>query len=222
MVCVATSALAWSRNCNRIFVSCCSMHDTAYLYDALGRRLYLTPGEGEAFLRTALGHDRPVRTFCSVLYYTGCRISEALYLTPRRVDFADQVIIVESLKKRRKGVYRAVPVPPVLLDTLDMVHGLKEIQRRASRRELDQPLWSWSRTTAWRRVVAVMKQADISEGPHRVPKGLRHGYAINAVNKGVPLHMLSKWMGHSILEITAIYANAMGEEQQAIAARMWS
>ena len=198
------------------------MHDTAYLYDALGRRLYLTPGEGEAFLRTAMGHDRLVRTFCSVLYYTGCRISEALYLTPRRVDFADQVIIVESLKKRRKGVYRAVPVPPVLLDTLDMVHGLKEIQRRASRRALDQPLWSWSRTTAWRRVVAVMKQADISAGPHRVPKGLRHGYAINAVNKGVPLHMLSKWMGHSILEITAIYAHAMGEEQQAIAARMWS
>src|SRR5215471_4215648 len=88
----------WSRNCNRIFVSCCTMHDTAYLYDALGRRLYLTPGEGEAFLRTALGHDRPVRTFCSVLYYTGCRISEALHLTPRRVDFADQVIVVESLK----------------------------------------------------------------------------------------------------------------------------
>jgi hypothetical protein len=29
-------------------------------------------------------------------------------------------------------------------------------------------------------------------------------------------------MGHSILEITAIYANAVGEEQQAIAARMWS
>jgi integrase/recombinase XerD len=34
--------------------------------------------------------------------------------------------------------------------------------------------------------------------------------------------MLSKWMGHSIMEITAIYANAVGEEQQAIAARMWS
>jgi len=51
-----------------IFVSCCIMRDTAYLYDALGRRLYLTPKEGEAFLRTALGHDRPVRTFCSVLY----------------------------------------------------------------------------------------------------------------------------------------------------------
>jgi integrase/recombinase XerD len=198
------------------------MHDTRYLYDPLGRRLYLTPAERETFLRTALGHDRPVRTFCSLLYYTGCRISEALHLTPRRVDFADQVIIVESLKKRRKGVYRAIPVPPSLLDTLDMVHGLTEIQRRGRRHELDQPLWSWSRTTAWRRVVAVMQQADIVPGPHRVPKGLRHGYAIYALNKGVPLNLLSKWMGHSGMEITAIYANAVGEEQQAIAARMWS
>ena len=147
------------------------MHDAAYLYDALGRRLYLAPGERDAFLRTALGQDRLVRTFCSLLYYTGCRISEALHLTPRRVDFADQVIIVESLKKRRKGVYRAIPVPPSLLDTFDMVHGLKEIQRRGRRHELDRPLWSWSRTTAWRRVVAVMKEADIAAGPHRGPQG---------------------------------------------------
>jgi integrase len=137
------------------------------------------------------------------------------------VDFADQLIIVEA-SKTSQGVYRAIPVPPSLVDTLDLVHGLKEIQRRGQRHELDQPLWSWSRTTAWRRVVAVMKQADISAGPHRVPKGLRHGYAIHALNKGVPLNMLSKWMGHSILEITAIYANAVGAEQQAIAARMWS
>jgi integrase len=70
--------------------------------------------------------------------------------------------------------------------------------------------------------VAVIKQADIAAGPHRVSKGLRHGYAIHALNKGVPLNMLSKWMGHSIIEITAIYADAVGEEQQAIAARLWS
>jgi integrase len=192
------------------------------LYDALGRRLYLTSAERDAFLAAAMRHDRHVRTFCSVLYYTGCRLSEALHVTPRRVDFADQVIVVESLKKRRQGVYRAVPVPPALLDTLDMVHGLSEIQRRGRRRELDQSLWVWSRTTAWRRVVAIMKQAGIAEGPHRVPKGLRHGYAIHAVNQGVPLHMLSKWMGHAIIKTTAIYANAVGQEQQAIAAGMWT
>src|SRR5438046_1786891 len=63
------------------------MYDTTYRYDALGRRLYLTPGEREVFLRTALGHDRPVRTFCSLLYYTGCRISEALHVTPQTGGF---------------------------------------------------------------------------------------------------------------------------------------
>ena len=48
-----------SRNCNRTFVSCCSLHDTAYLYDALGRRLSLTSGERDTFLTTALRQDRP-------------------------------------------------------------------------------------------------------------------------------------------------------------------
>jgi hypothetical protein len=33
--------------------------------------------------------------------------------------------------------------------------------------------------------------------------------------------MLSKWMGHASLEVTAIYANALGTEELALAARMW-
>jgi hypothetical protein len=42
------------------------------------------------------------------------------------------------------------------------------------------------------------------------------------VKQNVPLSMVSKWMGHSWMETTAIYANAVGEEQQSIAARMWA
>ncbi len=41
-------------------------------------------------------------------------------------------------------------------------------------------------------------------------------------HEGVLLNMVSNWMGHSQMETTAIYANAVGEEQQTIAARMWS
>ncbi len=35
------------------------------------------------------------------------------------------------------------------------------------------------------------------------------------------LNMLRKWMGHSSMATTAIYANAMGAEEMEIAKRMW-
>ena len=79
----------------------------------------------------------------------------------------------------------------------------------------------WSRTSAWRRVMEVMDAAAIEDGPHKCPKGLRHGFGDHAISAGVPFNLLSKWLGHATLEVTAIYANALGEEQRNIAARMW-
>ena len=190
------------------------------LHDTQGKRLYLTADERRAFMATASKAPRPVRTFCAVLHDSGCRISEALALTPERIDLTGQAIVFETLKKRRSGVYRTVPVPPALLDQLDLVHGVREAQRRG-KGHADRPLWPWARNTAWRHVTAVMDAAELVAGPHRSPKGLRHGYGIHAIGSGVPLNMLSKWMGYSTLEVTAIYANATGAEEQGIAARMW-
>jgi len=191
------------------------------LYDPQGRRLYLTAEERAAFLTAAKDAPRAVRTFCLVLHYTGCRISEALALTPRRVDLSGKAIVFETLKKRRRGVYRAVPVPEGMLDTLNMVHGLTEALRRRRKGEMDKPLWHWGRTTAYLRVKEVLEAAGITDGPHKCPKGLRHGYGVHAISSGVPLNTLSELMGHASLEVTAIYANAMGEQKRAIVARMW-
>ncbi len=84
------------------------------LFDSDGRRLYLTLEERQACLKAAKKADRPVRSFCHTLHSTGCRISEALQLTPERVDLAAQLVTFETLKQRRRKVYRAVPVPPGL------------------------------------------------------------------------------------------------------------
>lgn len=190
------------------------------LFDAQGKRLYLTADERRAFTAAAAKAERPVRTFCAVLHDTGCRISEALALTPERIDLSGRAVVFGTLKKRRQGVYRAVPVPPSFLDQLDLVHGVQEAQKRG-KGHTDRLLWPWARNTAWRHVKAVMEAAGIPDGPHRAPKGLRHGYGVHAIGSGVPLNMLSKWMGHATLEVTAIYANALGAEEQGIAARMW-
>jgi integrase/recombinase XerD len=52
---------------------------------------------------------------------TGCLISEALAPTARSVDLSGKAIVFETLKKRRRGVYRAVTVPESMHDTLNMV-----------------------------------------------------------------------------------------------------
>jgi integrase/recombinase XerD len=189
------------------------------LHTANGMRKYLTAGERDRFLREAERADRPVRTLCMTLAYAGCRLSEALALTAGRVDLVAGVLVFESLKKRRTGIYRAVPVPPALLAALDMVHGIRELQGRRGKSR-DIRLWPWSRMTGWRAVHAVMAAAGL-EGVPASPKGLRHGFGVAAVTAGIPLNLVQKWLGHAQLSTTAVYANAVGAEEKDIARRMW-
>lgn len=170
-------------------------------------------------MKAADDAERDVRTFCHTLVYTGCRISEALGLTADRVDLKDGTLIFESLKKRKRGVYRPVPVPSAFLDTLNMVHDIKAAQKRRDRGK-GVFLWTCARNTAWRHVADVMKAAKV-KGPHATPKGLRHGFGIKAVTSGVPLNTLQQLLGHAQLATTAIYADAMGTEKRQLVERMW-
>jgi integrase/recombinase XerD len=189
------------------------------LHNVDGARKYLTADERDAFLQQAELADRKVRTLCMTLAYAGCRFSEALALTVDRVDLAAEVLVFESLKKRRTGIYRSVPVPPVLLHELDMVHSIRKLQaRRGKSRGLR--LWRWSRMTGWRAVHGVMERAGLT-GPHASPKGLRHGFRVAAVSAGIPLDLVQKWLGHAQLTTTATYADAVGTDEKDIARRMW-
>ncbi len=195
------------------------------LYDSAGNRLYLNADERAAFLRVAKGKTPLERTLCETLHYTGCRISEAIELTPARIDLSANTVAIRSLKKRKdkngqqRIIYRTIPVPSDYIDTLNIAHGIREAQKKP--KTAKAPLWDW--TDRWGRkiVTDIMTEAGIPEGPHRCPKGLRHGYGINAILKGAPLNMLQKWMGHSDIKTTAIYADAVGPEEQGIAARLW-
>ena len=193
------------------------------LFNTAGKRLYLTDSERKKFLAAADDEDRLVRSFCYVLAHTGCRLSEALQLVGERIDFAAGAIVFESLKKRKRGVYRAVPVPPAVLEMLAMVHGLKDKKKKVAAKKEKSPtlLWEFGRTTAWKKVLAVMKAAGV-KGPQATPKGLRHGFGVAAIQAGIPLNLLQRWLGHAQLTTTAIYANAVGPEERNIAARMWT
>jgi integrase/recombinase XerD len=172
------------------------------LYDQRGKKKFLTQEERQLFQVAARNAEREVRTFCLMLLYSGCRISEALELSIRNIDFTAKGVVFRTLKKRGdKKIYRPVPLPDHFLDELNLVHNLK------SSKKPNERIWSWSRATASRKVQEVMRQANLT-GVQACPKGLRHGFVIHCIQEQIPLNM-------------AIYANAQGAEERSLAERLW-
>jgi integrase/recombinase XerD len=146
------------------------------------------------------------------LFYTGCRISEALNLTVERIDLTGNAIVFETLKQRERGIFRAVPIPDSLVTLLrQMITG----------RETSSLLWNFSRTSGYRLVKEYMKRANIAGGM-ACPKGLRHGFAVECLAHKIPLSTVQKWLGHARLETTAIYLDVSGDEERELAKRLWA
>lgn len=184
--------------------------DPTQLLDQQGRRKYLCGEEMVRFLSAARQADQPTRAFCLLLVQTGCRISEALAITPQHLDRDMKRVIFRTLKRRR-NVFRAVPVPDALM---------KELLRHADGLAEEARLWPWARQTAWRKVKTLMEAARI-DGAMAMPKGLRHAYGIRAAGQNVPPNLIQRWLGHADPATTAIYIDAVGSEERAFARRLW-
>lgn len=183
------------------------------MFDRRGSRKYLNGAERRTFLQVVKHEpDTARRAFCLTLYYTGCRISEALNVTTGRVDLASKAIVFETLKRRKPGYYRAVPIPDSLVELLLRVLPKADATLR---------VWSFSRPTAYRLVKKYMGQASVT-GSGASPKGLRHGFAVACLTQKIPLPTVQKWMGHARMETTAIYLEVSGEEERALAKRLWT
>lgn len=186
------------------------------LYTASGRRKYLSADERSRFLAASMQCSRAdQRTLCLTLAYTGCRISEALGLSAGSIEREGGFISIRTLKKRRGVVVmREVPVPVELLDMITDAHRIENM-------DPDARLWNLSRSRAWQLVKEVMVAAHIARGIHATPKGLRHGFGLHAISSGVPINLVQRWLGHASMATTALYLQAIGQEERQIAARMW-
>ncbi|NOR25607.1 MAG: tyrosine-type recombinase/integrase, partial [Desulforhopalus sp.] len=188
------------------------------LFSPDGERLYLTAQERKRFLAALDEEERENRIFCQILHYTGCRPSEALELTPRRILIDSKDIVFRSLKTRKtdgKGrvkqpEFRTVPVPANLINIFDLVFDIRRLLRRQE--GLKKPFWTMSRPTAYRLVQRVMDRAKI-KGKQATGKGLRHGFGIALLSgpKPLPIHILAQLMGHSSSKTTEIYLQVVSE-----------
>jgi integrase/recombinase XerD len=187
------------------------------LHTSAGARKYMTSAERQRFIRAADTLSPQPRLFCLLLMWSGCRISEALAVTPLMIDRESGTVAFVTLKRRKSVVVRQVPIPRGLMDELGKYFELP-------RREGDPycrgtRLWRWSRSTAWRYVKVAMKRAGIS-GSAAMPKGLRHTFGVAAF-ESVPPHIVQRWLGHASLRTTGIYGDVSGGEERQFARRIW-
>ncbi|MBK1857785.1 tyrosine-type recombinase/integrase [Cerasicoccus arenae] len=181
------------------------MHLPIQLRDRQGRRKYLTPDERRIFFNHTKTLSTRNRLFCQTLYYTGCRLSEALALGEFSADVEGKVITFKTLKRHGHEHQRSVPVPN---------EHVKEV------RSLGKCPFPYSRTTAWRIIKKAMAGAGIN-GPQATPRGLRHGFAIKCATENAVISKIQVWMGHASPMTTMIYLDAVGAEERDFIRRTW-
>lgn len=192
--------------------------DGLTLFSPCGHRKYLNAAERRRFFESAQRLPPIPRSFCLTLAFSGGRISEILALTPASIDLVTGVANIRTLKRRKRGIIRQVPLPNNVLRALERTFRLRYRQRDP--KLAIEPLWRWSRTTAWRCIKRAMAAASITGTP-AMPKGLRHAFGVKAFQSNVPPHLVQRWLGHASLRTTAIYADVFGPDERAFAARMW-
>ena len=193
------------------------------LFSDDGERKYLNTKERKRFYKSRkVIKDISERSFVELLFWTGCRISEALQLNIMRVNVEDCFVVFKTLKqhgKREGKRFRIVHLPRKFMRKLNRIHAVLEMQLDEHANKF-RNLWSFGRQKGWKLVKAVMDKAKIF-GVRATPKGLRHTYGVNAIYRGAPLLSLQIWMGHQSLKTTSIYLKVIGMEDRAYAKRTW-
>lgn len=151
------------------------------------------------------------RALFTLLWRSGLRVSEALALRPHHVDFTASTVTVLAGKggKRRVSAIDA--------------GGLAEVSRwlfERARLPIDQvraPLFCTVQQPGVGNLVhpAYVRDrlhllAERARVPRRVaPHQLRHAHAVELAREGVPVHLISRQLGHSNLATTATYLSSI-------------
>ena len=160
---------------------------------------YLETPEVEALIRCA--SDGAAALLMLIQWRAGLRVSEALALTlaDLSLDGDRPTLVVHHGKGNRA---RRVPVHPELRAALWSA-------MRFSRPRRDGRLVVASPSTAWRWVQRAYARAvelgALPIGKHVTTHTLRHSAARHWLASGIPINVVSRWLGHASLQTTLVY-----------------
>jgi integrase/recombinase XerD len=156
--------------------------------------------------RRLIGHAYRMRgtrgLLIKTLFQTGARVSEFVNIEAEDFFFDEQMILIS---KAKGGKSRYVPILPELAQELRTHLG----DRAAGY------LFETIHHTAYssRRIQQIIKEtaADAKIAKRVYPHLLRHSVATTLLERGMPLEQIQKFLGHSKLETTQIYAESTPE-----------
>ena len=144
----------------------------------------------------------------SVLYYTGCRVSEALGLQWRDLRLGDGIERPVAALHGKGGQTRHVGLPPVCAAAL----------RRLRPSPCDPGTFIFT-TVAGRRLTRHEAAGIVKAAARRAgielpvsPHWLRHAHATHALDRGAPAHLVQATLGHASLTTTSRYVHVAAGE----------
>jgi len=153
------------------------------------------------------------RALMELVYGGGLRISEAVELEVRSLEFETRA--VQVLGKR--GKVRRVPLPQETLNwiTRYLNEGRPLLAKRASSRMfLSDQGKNLLRQTAYKILTHYAVQAGLPEGVS--PHTLRHTYAVHLLKGGADLRVVQELLGHESIGTTQVYTQLDLEEVRSV------
>jgi len=145
---------------------------------------------------------------------TGCRVSEALSIRVREIDFDNLLLTLDGKGRKQRVVPFSFELRRALFRYISDFHRKPDNFLLATRNE----------TKAGRRVMlrAVKNHCDRLgfQPPARTLHSFRHTFAVNYIRRGGSVFHLQKVLGHSTLEMTRRYANMTTADLQAVHERV--
>ena len=131
-------------------------------------------------LEAAKAKDAELWRWCSMLAWTAMRPGALHQLTPGHIDLV-------------RGVLRVPPIKGVDGHDIPIVPPLREHAEAHT---------AWTRGPLWynRQVVAIVREAGIEIA--RPQYGFRHGFGTQAIEAGLPIRWVSRYLGHSSVTTT--------------------
>ena len=166
---------------------------------------YLTPSEAKRLLDAAKAHSRDIYLFCLLCCYLGLRRCEALSMRWDQFDWEEKKVYIAGVKTESSAAY------------LPFEHFAEELapyRRVAGYVVAPESAGGTIRWNYRSQFKTVSRAAGVVATPHT----LRHTAATILIDRGVPLAEVSRFLRHSDLGTTQIYADIRGVTCKSVAA----